>query len=149
MGLSLISRFGLLAILLSLPCWALPPTVTTCTPPATSMFRAPVSIAVAVSDDSGLAPTGTVQVFDNGSVVGASSLDANGTAKITAAFNLGTHAITCSYSGDSMLAPSVSGVSFLTTAQTHPTVVLTPSQNPVPAGQRVQIDVLVAGPSGG
>src|SRR5258706_13430190 len=148
MGFSLISRFGLLAILLSLPCWALSPTVTTCPPPATSMFRAPVSIAVAVSDDSGLAPTGTVQVLDNGNIVGASRLDAKGTAKITAAFNLGLHVISCTYSGDTMLAPSASAATFLTTAQTHPTIVLTPSQNPVPAGQRVQIDVLVAGPWG-
>ena len=149
MRFALIYRFGLLAILLSLPCWALPPTATTCAPPATSMFRAPVTIAIAVSNDSGLSPTGTVQVSDNGRVVGASGLDANGTAKITTAFNLGLHVISCSYSGDTMLAPSVSGVSFITTAQTHPTIVLTPSQNPVPAGQRVQIDALVASPAGG
>src|SRR5260370_22200031 len=149
MRFSLISRFGLLAILLSLPCWALPPTATTCALPATSMFRAPVTIAIAVSGDSGLAPTGTVQVSDYGSVAGISGLDSNGTAKITTAFNLGLHAISCSYSGYAMLATSVSGVSFLTTDQTHPTIVLTPSQNPVPAGQRVQIDILVAGPAGG
>src|SRR5260370_5699934 len=144
-----IYRFGLLAILLSLPCWALPPTVTTCALPATSIFRAPVTIAIAVSNDSGLAPAGIVQVSDNGTIVGASGLDVNGTTKITTAFKLGVHVISCSYSGDTMLAPSVSGVSFITTAETPPTIVLTPSQNPVPAGQRVQIDALVAGPSGG
>src|SRR5260221_3230599 len=149
MRFALIYRFGLLAILLRFPSWALPPTDTTCTPPATSMFRAPVTIAVAVSDDSGLAPTGTVQVFDNGTVVGASGLDANGAAKITTAFNLGLHVISCTYSGDTMLAPSASAATFLTTSQTHPTIVLTPSQNPVPAGQRVQIDAVVAGPPGG
>jgi uncharacterized protein (TIGR03437 family) len=148
MRFSLFSPFSLLAVLI-LPCWALPPTVTTCALSSTSTFRAPVPIAIAVSNDSGLPPTGTVQVSDNGRVVGVSGLDSNGTAKITPAFNLGRHAISCSYSGDTTLAPSASGVSFLTTAQTHPTIVLTPSQNPVPAGQRVQIDAVVAGPSGG
>src|SRR5258708_26204521 len=120
MRFALIYRFGLLAILVSLPSWALPPPATTCAPPATSMFRAPVTIAIAVSNDSGLAPTGTVQVSDNGRVVGASGLDANGTAKITTAFNLGLHVISCSYSGDPMLPPSVAELISLTTPQTHP-----------------------------
>jgi len=117
------------------------------------MFGAPATIAIAVSDDSGLTPTGTVQVTDNGTVVGTSSLASDGTAKLTAVFNLGLHVVACSYSGDGMLAPSGSGVSFLTTVQAHPAIVLTPSRNPVPAGQRVQIDITVAGimgsPEGG
>src|SRR5258708_6102216 len=83
----------------------------TCALPATSSYRAPVTIAIAVSDDSGLVATGAVQVSDNGAVVGTAGLESNGTAKITAGFNLGLHAISCSYSGDTMLAPSVSGVS--------------------------------------
>ncbi len=144
----LFSRFGLLAILVSLPCWALSPTATTCTLPATTMFGAPVTIAIAVSDDSGLTPTGSVQVTDNGTVAGASSLAADGTAKLTTAFNLGLHLVACSYSGDGMLAPSVSAANFVTTIQAHPSIVLTPSQNPVPAGQRVQIDITVAGTMG-
>src|SRR5882762_390242 len=138
MRFSLFSRFGLFAILLSLPAWALSPTATTCAVPASAMFGAPVTIAVAVSDDSGLTPTGTVQVSDNGNVLGAAALDSNGAAKLTAAFSLlGSHAISCSYSGDALLAPSVSGISLLTVVQDQTTVVLTPSQNPVPAGQRV------------
>jgi len=145
MQFSPFSRFGLLAILLSLPCWALPPTATTCALPAAATFGAPVIIAVAVNDDSGLIPTGTVQVSDNGNVLGASSLDSTGVAKLTKAFNLGLHAISCSYSGDAMLSPSVSSVNLLTVVQGSPSVVLTASQNPVPAGQRVQIDVRVAG----
>src|ERR1700682_6160446 len=154
MRYSLFPRFGLLAVLLSLPCWALPPTATTCALPATAMFGVPVTIGIAVTGDSGLTPTGSVRVIDNGIVVvGASSLALDGTAKLTAVFNLGLHLISCSYLGDGMLAPSASGASFLTTVQAHPTIVLTLSQNPVPAGQRVQIDIIVAGimgaPEGG
>jgi uncharacterized protein (TIGR03437 family) len=145
MQFSPFSRFGLFAILLSLPCWALPPTATTCALPAAATFGAPVIIAVTVSDDSGLIPTGTVQVSDNGDVLGASSLDSTGVAKLTKAFNLGLHAISCSYSGDATLSPSESSVNLLTVVQGSPSVVLTPSQNPVPAGQRVQIDIRVAG----
>jgi uncharacterized protein (TIGR03437 family) len=142
------SRFGLFAILLSLPCWALPPTATTCSLPAAATFGAPVIIAAAVSDDSGVVPTGTVQVSDNGNVLGAPALDSNGVAKLTKAFNLGLHAISCSYSGDATLSPSVSNVNLLSVVQGSPSVVLTPSQNPVPAGQRVQIDIRVAGFTG-
>jgi uncharacterized protein (TIGR03437 family) len=142
-------RFSLLAIFLSLPCWALPPTATTCAIPATSILGAPMTIAIAVRDDSGFAPTGSVQVFDNGRIVGTSSLGSNGAAKLHTAFNLGLHAISCSYSGDAMLAPSVTAVSFVTTMQAATTIVLTPSQNPVPVGQRVQIDILVSGQGGG
>jgi uncharacterized protein (TIGR03437 family) len=109
------------------------------------MFGAPVTIAIGVSDDSGLSPTGTVQVSDNGNVLGVSGLDANGAGKITAVFNLGLHAISCTYSGDAMLAPSVSGVNLITVVQDQTAVVLTASQNPVPVGQRVQIDVRVSG----
>jgi len=140
------SLFSLLAILLSLPAWALSPTATTCAVPATATFGAPVIIAAAVSDDSGLTPTGTVQVSDSGNVLGAAALDSNGAAKLTAAFNLlGSHAISCSYSGDAMLASSVSVVNLITVVQDQTIIVLTASQNPVPVGQRVQIDVRVSG----
>jgi len=139
-------RFGLFAILLSLPCWALlPPSATTCAAPSSAMFGAPVTIAIGVSDDSGLFPTGTVQVSDNGNVLGVSGLDQNGAGKLTAVFNLGLHAISCTYSGDAMLAPSVSGVNLITVVQDQTAVVLTASQNPVPVGQRVQIDARVSG----
>src|SRR5437773_2226238 len=117
MQFSPFSRFRLFAILLSLPCWALPPTATTCALPVEATFGAPVIIAATVSDDSGLIPTGTVQVSDNGTVLGASSLDSNGVAKLTKAFNLGLHAISCTYSGDTMLSLSVSHVYLLTVVQ--------------------------------
>jgi uncharacterized protein (TIGR03437 family) len=146
MRFSPFSRFGLVAILLSLPCWALlPPSTTTCVTPSSAMFGAPVTIAIGVSDDSGLFPTGTVEVSDNGNVLGVSGLDPNGAGKITAVFTLGLHAISCNYSGDAMLAPSVSGVNLITVVQDQTAVVLTASQNPVPVGQRVQIDVRVSG----
>jgi uncharacterized protein (TIGR03437 family) len=149
MRYSLFARFGLLAIFLALPCRALSPTRTSCSVPAFTMFGAPVIIPIAVNDDSGIVPTGTVQVTDNGTVTGTSNVAPSGTAKITTAFSVGIHIVACSYSGDSRLSPSISSDSFVTTIQAQPTIVLTPSQNPVPAGQRVLIDVRVAGFTGG
>ena len=96
----------------------------------------------------GNVPTGGVTVFDGNAAVATGMLDASGTAMIAVTFGPGTHAVSCSYSGDSNFDPSVSATTVVQVSGNIPKIVLNLSQNPVPAGQRLSIDIAVLGPGG-
>jgi len=134
-------RFGLIPAVVALPCWALISTTTTCSAPDSASFGAPVDITAGVIGIDGSVPTGGVAVSDGAAVIGTPTLTSNGTAKVTAMFSVGAHVISCSFAGDSMFAPSMSTASMLTVNPATPKIFLTASQNPVPAGQRVSIDI--------
>jgi Bacterial Ig-like domain (group 3) len=65
----------------------------------------------AVVSGAGGTPTGTVQFFDFGSLIGSGSLDVTGTATFaTPALTIGAHNITAVYGGDSIFAGSTSNL---------------------------------------
>jgi streptogramin lyase len=89
------------------------PTTTTITSSANpSVFGQAVTFTATVSatpPGSGT-PTGTVTFFDNGTAMGAGSLNGSGVATFTTStLSLGTHPITASYAGDSNFTGSTSG----------------------------------------
>ena len=59
---------------------------------------------------SGSAPTGTVQFFDNGSLLGTAPLSGATATLATSALGLGTHPITAVYSGDASNLTSTSSI---------------------------------------
>ena len=141
-------RFGLLPVVVALPAWAAIFTTTTCSAPDTAFFGQPVNITASVVGADGSLPTGGVVVSDGVAVIGTPTLTSDGTVKVTATFALGAHAIACSFAGDSTFAPSMSAATMLTVSPATPKIFLTPSQNPVPAGQRVSIDIQVVAAGG-
>jgi hypothetical protein len=63
--------------------------------------------ATITSATGGGLPTGTVNFFDGGTLIGTGTVDAAGVAKFTStALPVGTHTITASYTGDSNFKPS-------------------------------------------
>lgn len=141
-------RFGLVPVVVALPAWAAISTTTTCSAPDTAFFGQPVNIAASVAGSDGSSPTGGLAVSDGAAVIGTPTLTSDGTAKLTATFSIGAHAISCSFAGDSTFAPSTSPASMLTVSPATPRILLNPSQNPVPAGQRVSIDIQVVAAGG-
>jgi subtilisin family serine protease len=59
---------------------------------------------------SGQTPTGTVSVFDNGSLVGTAAVNAGAATFVTAGLDFGFHRFTASYGGDANNFPSSSAV---------------------------------------
>ncbi|HEV2689642.1 MAG TPA: Ig-like domain repeat protein [Bryobacteraceae bacterium] len=141
-------RLGLVPTFCVVPCLALNFSSTTCDVPSSAAFGEPVNISAVVAGNGLGVPTGSVVVSDGGNAIGAAALQADGTAKVTVAFNLGMHEITCNYSGDSAFGPSMSPATMLTVSPATPKIFVTVSQNPVPAGQTLVIDITLVAPGG-
>ncbi|HYL76525.1 MAG TPA: Ig-like domain repeat protein [Bryobacteraceae bacterium] len=141
-------RFGLIPAVVVLPGWALISTTTTCLAPDMASFGEPVNITASVIGADGSVPAGGIAVSDGAAVIATPVLTSNGTAKVTATFALGAHVISCSFAGDSTFAPSMSAASMMTVNPATPKIILNPSQNPVPAGQRVTIDIQLVAAGG-
>jgi len=139
--------FGLILAVCVQPVFAQATSSTTCSVPTSAAFGQAVNITAAVGG-MGNVPTGGVTIFDGTTPIGTLALDATGMATVAATFGTGTHAISCSYSGDANFSPSVSATTVLTVSPNAPKILLNPSQNPVPAGQRLSIDIAVLGPGG-
>jgi len=139
--------FGLILAVCVQPVFAQATSSTTCSVPTSAAFGQAVNITAAVGG-MGNVPTGGVTIFDGTTPIGTLALDATGMATVAATFGTGTHAISCSYSGDANFSPSVSATTVLTVSPNAPKILLNPSQNPIPAGQRLSIDIAVLGPGG-
>jgi hypothetical protein len=74
-----------------------------------SQFGNSVDITATVTSGGTSTPTGTVDFFDNGSLIGSRTLDPTGHAIFsTSTFSVGSHPITVHYEGDSASATSTS-----------------------------------------
>jgi beta-glucosidase len=98
-------------------------------------------------------PTGSVNFFDTGTLLGAGSLDLNGQATLSlASLALGVHnAITATYGGDASFIGSASNAYTHTVGQANTTTSLTSSPNPSVYGQMVTFTATVglSGPGTG
>jgi large repetitive protein len=113
-----------------------------------------VQFTATVSPASGTGqPTGTVTFFDGGTVLGQATLVATKKATTatlsTSSLSAGVHAITATYAGDSIFAPSSTVVALLHTVgtQTATTTALSSAPNPSVEGQVVTLTATVK-PSG-
>ena len=98
------------------------------------------------------APTGTVAFADNGSALATVVLDSIGNAEFTAAWGIGNHSITASYSGDQSYSPSISAASTFSTAMVTPQIGFTwesPAGPPTPGSGNGtnHLDIQVWNPS--
>ena len=89
-------------------------TVTLSASPTTAAFGAPV-VFTAIVSGSGGTPTGTVTFYNGTTVIGSSTLDANGTATLTStSLPVGTDNCTAVYSGDTKFSTSKSNTVVVT-----------------------------------
>jgi hypothetical protein len=82
---------------------------------------------------TGGTPTGQVELFDNGTMIGTAATVSGGSATPTApALSVGTHSISAHYLGDAMTAASNSGTLNITvTGTTTIAITTTPAATPV------------------
>ena len=90
---------------------------------------------------TGGSPTGMVELFDNGVMIGTAATVAGGAATPTApALAVGTHAISAHYLGDTKTMASASGTLNLTvTGSTTIAISTTPAATPVAAPLNITI----------
>jgi sugar lactone lactonase YvrE len=112
---------------------------------ATSQFGQAVTFSVYVAATGSVVPTGTVSVYDGGTLIGSAQTLVAGEASLTTtALSTGTHSITALYSGDSNFAASGAPAFVETTGiQTGTTVSLSPSAITSLFGQPVTLSVNV------
>jgi hypothetical protein len=91
---------------------------------------------------TGGTPTGNVELFDNGTMIGTAVAVSSGTASLTAPSTLavGTHQISAHYLGDSTTDPSESGTLDLTVTGST-TVVITTTPTATPAASPITVTV--------
>ncbi len=114
-------------------------TTTTLAAPASAVYAAPVTLSVNVAP---VPASGLLRFFDNGALLGTTSL-ANGTAALTVStLAPGTHTLTASFAGDSTHDPSTGAATlFVTPASTITTLTL--AQPTVLAGSPVVVAIRV------
>jgi trimeric autotransporter adhesin len=90
-------------------------------------------------------PTGTVAFSDGSTIVNTAVVNAEGEAEYTppAAFNVGSHSITASYSGDQSYNPSAASPITFTIVANTPAVLLTSPQASYSKGQTSTLTILV------
>jgi len=134
-------------------------TVITVSPPATttvltssvnpSSYNQPVILTAALQLTSSGTPTGTVTFYDGTSSIGTSSV-ANSTAQLTiSGFQLGTHSITATYSGDPNFSGSTSTAVSQVVNAGPTTTTVTSLNNPYTVGYPVNFVVGVTATFGG
>jgi hypothetical protein len=109
-------------------------------------FTAMVSVIVPGAG----APSGAVQFFDGGTLVGTAALTGESASLTTNGLAAGSHTISATYSGDASFAAS-SATATLTVqpASASSTTTLTSTRNPSNVGQSVTFRATVSSPSGG
>ncbi|HEY7159275.1 MAG TPA: Ig-like domain repeat protein, partial [Gemmataceae bacterium] len=109
----------------------------------------PVTFTATVTADGGI-PTGTVTFEDGDTVLGTSTLDADGNATYTTStLALGVHTITADYGGDGTFTASNGSLTQIVSQEMGNTFVdLSSSLNPAAPGQAVTFTANVSGDSG-
>jgi len=118
-----------------------PPTATT-TKLTANLGKVATGTAFTFSVSvTGGTPTGQVELFDNGTMIGTAASVSGGTAAPTApALAVGTHQISAHYLGDSTTAASQSGTLNLTvTGTTNVAITTNPAATPVAPALSVTI----------
>jgi len=113
--------------------------------PNPSTFGQSVMLTAAVSPVSGTGtPTGSVTFAEGTTVLGSSTLDANGRATIsTSSLTVGTHSITARYNGDSAFSGSSSAPVSQTVNKANTTTTVASNRNPTNAGRAVTFTATV------
>jgi len=95
------------------------------------------------------APTGIVQFFDGGTLLGSASLIGGAASLTTNGFAAGSHSIAASYSGDGSFTTSTGNASLtVNSAAASSTTVVTSSNGSSAAGQSVTLTATVTAPAG-
>jgi len=90
---------------------------------------------------TGGTPTGQVELFDNGTMIGAAATVSGGSATPTApALSVGTHSVSAHYLGDAMTAASNSGTLNMTVTGST-TVTITTSPVATPAAPAISVTI--------
>ncbi len=121
-----------------------PPPATVAVSPSAGNIWQGVSLTLTVNV-TGSTPTGTVQLYDGATALGAPLSLSGGVASLTtAALGVGTHTITAEYGGDSnnlaAVSPAITEV-----VRTASTVTLAASPSTVTAGQNIALTATVTG----
>jgi hypothetical protein len=78
--------------------------------PNPTTFGTPVTLTESIPGINGVTPTGTVQFFNNGTLIGTGTVNAQGVATlVTSTLPIGTDPITAKYSGDTNYAAATTG----------------------------------------
>ena len=134
-------------------------TLVTVSPPATttvltssvnpSSYNQPVILTATLQLTSSGTPTGTVTFYDGSSQIGSSTV-ANNSAQLTiSGFQLGTHSITATYSGDANFAGSTSTAVSQVVNAAPTTTTVTSLDNPSTVGFNVRFLVGTTATFGG
>jgi hypothetical protein len=107
----------------------------------------PVTLTATVSATATgdvLKPTGTVNFFNNGVLLGTGTLNAAGQTAVTATLTTGSHSITAVYSGDTNFLGSTSPTFDQVIGQAASTTTVTSSANPAALNSTVTFTATVA-----
>jgi hypothetical protein len=108
-----------------------------------------LTAAVAVVAPGAGVPSGIVQFFDGGTLLGGASIVSGSASLTTNGFSAGTHSISATYGGDAAFAPSSGNGSFIVnSAANSSSTVVTSSLNPSTVGQSVTLTATLTAPSG-
>jgi hypothetical protein len=134
-------------------------TLVTVSPPATttvltssvnpSSYNQPVILTATLQLTSSGTPTGTVTFYDGSSQIGSSSVAYNSAQLTISGFQLGTHSITATYSGDANFAGSTSTAVSQVVNAAPTTTTVTSLDNPGTVGFNVRFLVGATATFGG
>jgi predicted thioesterase len=106
--------------------------------PNPTTFGTPVTLTESIPGINGVTPTGTVQFFDNGTLIGTGTVNAQGVATlVTSTLPIGTDPITAKYSGDTNYAAGTTGPLNVVINKASPTDTLTSAPSPTTFGTPV------------
>jgi hypothetical protein len=116
--------------------------------PNPALVQAAITFTAQVLGNGGT-PTGSVNFLANGSVIGAGTVNASGTATFTTAtLAAGTYSITATYTGDANNGSSTSSPTSLTISLATTATAITVTPNPALVGAAVTITAKVTGNGG-
>ncbi len=117
--------------------------------PDPAVFGTTVTITDTIPTVGGVAPTGTVTFYDNGTPIGSGTVNASGVATLTTtSLPIGSDPITATYGGDPNYAPVTAGPvnEVVTVGNTTPVLGATP--NPTTYGTTVFLTESIPGVNG-
>jgi hypothetical protein len=124
-------------------------TISPSSPQSYSAFQ-PVTFTAQVHHTGPGTPTGNVQFFDGGVLIGSGSVDSCGQASFTTTgLAVGSHFVVAYYQGDNNFAPSNSLGVRVTITKANTVTTLASSQTPSQYGQKVTFTATVTGRYGG
>jgi predicted thioesterase len=106
--------------------------------PNPTTFGTPVTLTESIPGINGVTPTGTVQFFDNGTLIGTGTVNAQGVATlVTSTLPIGTDPITAKYSGDTNYSAGTTGPLNVVVNKAAPVDTLTSAPTPTTFGTPV------------